>query len=93
MLVLAAIAILITLLFGLALYGAWHNEWSGYNASLSYSLDGSCNIAVVPIFGDIIPYAGAYGMTPDMGPSTDPDTAGSILRFAEQDPLLKAQCL
>lgn len=38
--------------FGLWIWGTWHDEWSGYNASLSIS-DGYCNIAVVPIVGEI----------------------------------------
>lgn len=37
---------------GLQIWGSWHDEWSGYNASFSVS-NGYCNIAVVPIVGDI----------------------------------------
>jgi protease-4 len=33
-------------------YGVWHDEWSGYNAS-HYISDGTCNIAVVPINGEL----------------------------------------
>ncbi len=36
----------------LLIWGAWHDEWSGYNASVRIS-DGYCNIAVVSIVGDI----------------------------------------
>ena len=65
-----------TLVFasGLWVFGNWHDEWSGYNAINAVS-DGSCNIAVIPIVGDIIPYRGANedgsGATPP--PSTNPD--------------------
>jgi len=40
---------------GLTIWGNWHDEWSGYNAS-AYISDGYCNIAVVPILGDITSY-------------------------------------
>lgn len=40
---------------GLVLFGIWHDEWSGYNAS-AYISDGYCNIAVVPVIGDITSY-------------------------------------
>lgn len=37
---------------GLQIFGKWHDEWSGYNASWQIS-DGECNIAVVPIDGEL----------------------------------------
>jgi protease-4 len=37
---------------GLGIWGMWYDEWSGYNASSMVS-DGTCNIAVIPIVGDI----------------------------------------
>lgn len=38
----------------LEVWGSWHNEWSGYNYQSRYEIsDGYCNIAVVPIVGDI----------------------------------------
>ena len=46
------ISALATFAIGLWIFGAWYDEWSGYNASLSVS-DGYCNIAVVPITGNI----------------------------------------
>ncbi|KKS58723.1 MAG: Signal peptide peptidase SppA, 36K type [Candidatus Nomurabacteria bacterium GW2011_GWA2_42_41] len=78
-----------TLVFasGLWVFGNWHDEWSGYNAINAVS-DGSCNIAVIPIVGDIIPYRGANedgsGATPP--PSTNPDDVLAALRMAENDP-------
>lgn len=53
---------------GLQLYGNWNDEWSGYNAS-QYVSDGYCNIAVVPIVGEIV-------MSPDT--YTDENSDGSI---------------
>ena len=70
---------------GLRIYGSWHDEWRGYNASTMIS-DGYCNIAVIPIAGDIIPYAGAYldenGNEPT---SVNPDDTLATLRWAEND--------
>jgi len=42
---------------GLWIWGNWNDEWSGFNAQFTVS-DGYCNIAVVPIVGDIttLPY-------------------------------------
>lgn len=37
---------------GLQIFGYWHDEWSGWNYSWQIS-DGECNIAVVPIDGEI----------------------------------------
>jgi signal peptide peptidase SppA len=48
---------------GLQLYGSWHDEWSGYNASWKIS-DGGCNIAVVPIDGEITTFP--YVSTSDL---------------------------
>ncbi len=73
---------------GLLIWGAWHDEWSGYNAGLSVS-DGYCNIAVVPIVGDIYtdePSSGGEGDTPAV---TNADDVVSKLRAAEQDPSVR----
>lgn len=68
------------------IWGAWHDEWSGYNASVTVS-DGYCTIAVVPIVGDIVPYAGAYeDGSGSSVPSTNPDDFLTALRAAEADP-------
>jgi len=84
-----AFAAIVVFALGLRIYGSWHDEWSGYNASVSVS-DGVCNIAVIPIAGDIIPYAGANkdGMTyeSDLPPTTNPDDVLSTLMWAESDP-------
>lgn len=82
-----ALALIVVFAAGLRIYGSWHDEWSGYNASTMIS-DGSCNIAVIPITGDIIPYAGADqdGSGNELPPSTNPDDTLSTLRWAENDP-------
>ena len=84
-----AVAIIIVFAIGLQIFGAWHDEWSGYNASTMIS-DGYCNIAVIPITGDIIPYAGADkdGTTyeSDLAPTANPDDTLATLRWAETDP-------
>ena len=84
-----ALAIIVVFAVGLRIFGSWHDEWSGYNRSTVIS-DGSCNIAVIPITGDIIPYAGANkdGMTydTDLPPTANPDDVLATLRSAESDP-------
>jgi protease-4 len=83
---LSALAIIVVFAIGLRIFGSWHDEWSGYNASMKIS-DGSCNIAVIPIVGNIIPYAGADqdGSGNELPPSTNPDDVLSTLRGAEND--------
>lgn len=84
-----AITTLVVFFIGLWGYGAWHDEWSGYNASWEIS-DGSCNIAILPIAGDIIPYPGANkdGTTfeKELPPTSNPDDVLVLLRKAEEDP-------
>lgn len=69
---------------GTLLWGKWHDEWSGYNASVVVS-DGYCNIAVVPIVGDIY----TDEPTSDGGESlavANADDVVAMLRAAEYDP-------
>jgi protease-4 len=82
-----ALAIIIIFAVGLRIFGSWHDEWSGYNTSTMIS-DGFCNVAVIPITGDIIPFAGANqdGSGNEMPISTNPDDVAATLRFAENDP-------
>lgn len=86
-----ALATIIVFTISLHIYGSWNDEWSGYNASKSTTIsDGSCNIAVIPIIGDIVPYAGANkdGTTydEDLPPTSNPDDTLAALRSAENDP-------
>lgn len=84
---LGAITVLIVFYVGLNLFGSWHDEWSGYNASTMIS-DGVCNVAVVPIIGTILPYAGAdedgSGNVPP--PSTNMSDTLSLIGSIEADP-------
>ena len=83
---LRVVVALIAFYVGLWIFGLWHNRWSGYNASLTIS-DGECNIAVIPIMGDIIPYAGAdqNGSWSEMPPSTNADDVLATLHRAENE--------
>ena len=83
---LRVVVALIAFYVGLWIFGLWHNRWSGYNASLTIS-DGECNIAVIPIMGDIIPYAGADqdGNWSEMPPSTNADDVLATLYKAENE--------
>lgn len=77
------VAGLLVFTLGLWIWGTWHDEWSGYNASLPIS-DGYCNIAVVPIVGDI------YIDEPTNDGSESPAIANAdevlaLLNSAEQD--------
>ena len=81
------VAILIPALFytGLTIWGDWHDEWSGFNAS-TYIGDGYCNIAVLPIEGEIHGYG---SVTDDYGnemTSTNMKDALSFLEQAEAEP-------
>ena len=84
---LSAVAIIVVFAVGLRIFGSWHDEWSGYNASTEIS-DGSCNIAIIPITGDIVPYAGPEldESGNELPLSTNPDDTLAILRSAENDP-------
>lgn len=55
--------VLLTLfLVGMFAFGAWYDEWSGYNSSWRVG-DGVCNIAVIPVQGEMLtyPYVDEYG--------------------------------
>lgn len=81
------VILVVTFSVCLWIWGLWHDEWSGYNASVAVS-DGFCNIAIVPIVGDVIPFAGADqdGSVNTPPPSTNPDDTLAALRAAEADP-------
>lgn len=61
-LVLAAVVALATFAVGLWWFGRWHDEWSGRSASTKIG-DGHCNVAVIPVEGDI----GFFGNHTDDG--------------------------
>lgn len=66
----------------LLIWGVWYDEWSGYNASISVS-NGMCNIAVVPITGEITPFE--YNLE-DSSIYTNIDSTVSYINAAESDP-------
>src|SRR3989344_308341 len=73
---------------GLWIWGNWNDEWSGFNAQFTVS-DGSCNIAVVPIVGDItaLPYPVDDTADPaNQYPIAVVDDVLYQLRLAENDP-------
>lgn len=86
--VLCSVAALGVFWAGLQFWGDWNDEWSGYNASQFVS-DGVCNIAVLPVFGDIISYRGAdkdgMSATDDLPPTVNPDDVENFFQSAEAD--------
>ncbi|MDP2648481.1 MAG: S49 family peptidase [bacterium] len=73
---------------GLWMWGNWNDEWSGFNAQFTVS-DGYCNIAVVPIVGDImtLPYPENDAVDPaNQYPVAVVDDILYQLRLAEYDP-------
>ncbi|MBU0750448.1 S49 family peptidase [Patescibacteria group bacterium] len=82
---LAGASMLIIFYIGLHLWGAWNDEWSGYNASLEYST-GWCNVAVVPVAGTIVPYGALDG-------EVNADDVVAALRSAERDEDIEAVLL
>src|SRR3989344_1171382 len=85
-----AIAVIVLAAFwaGLWVWGDWHDEWSGFNAQFTVS-GGSCNVAIVPIVGDIttIPYPEGATMDPaSQYPIAVADDILYQLHLAENDP-------
>ncbi|MBP6881655.1 MAG: S49 family peptidase [Candidatus Pacebacteria bacterium] len=81
------IALLVPVIFyvGLKLWGDWHDEWSGYNAS-NYIGDGYCNIAVVPILGEVHSYGVMYDEFGNEIVSTNMNDTLNLLGQAEMEP-------
>lgn len=78
------LALLIFFVVGLFAFGAWHDEWSGYNASVRVS-DGFCNIAVIPLHAEIASYTYFDEEGAEVLASTLDDFEFA-LRAAERDP-------
>jgi len=83
---LVIVSILIPIIFYvcLQLWGDWNDEWTGYNNSLSVS-DGYCNIAVVPIMGEIHSYGALYDDYGNEVVSTNMSDSLELIRRAEED--------
>ena len=80
-------AVLIVFVLGLQIFGLWHDEWSGFNRSFRLS-DDDCNIAVIPMVGEIISYSGANNFGGENGPmtSTSVGDVRATIHAAENDP-------
>lgn len=80
----ACAAILISFAIGLAYFGHWYNHFSGADRTVS---DGSCNIAVIPISGEIMsfddPNAPQYGGA--NAPTVSGDYFDRSVKNAEND--------
>ena len=90
---LAAVAAIALLTFwaGLWLWGDWNDEWSGFNSQF-YASDGYCNIAIVPITGDIttLPYPDdPLAESTSQYPTAFVDDVLFQLRVAEYDPYIE----
>jgi protease IV len=83
--VLSALLILALFYVSLRLWGDWHDEWSGYNGS-TYIGDGYCNIAVLPIMGEVHSYGTIYDEFGNETVSTNLSQAISFLEQAEYEP-------
>lgn len=86
-------AVIVVVTFGvcLVLFGLWHDEWSGYNASLRVS-DGVCNVAVIPLHGEISSYTYYDESGQEMYTSVLDDVEAA-LTAAERDPMIEAVLL
>jgi len=76
---------LVSFAVGLEMWGDWHDDWSGYNAS-HYVGDGYCNIAVLPVLGDIHSYGAIYDDWGNAVISTNMSDAMSFIAQAESEP-------
>lgn len=81
-----------TFYIGLFLYGYWYDEWSGYNASL-YVSNGVCNVAVLPIQGEIVGYEHAYGDDSTLALQTSPEDVRAFLSRIRYDSLIEGVVL
>src|SRR3989344_2343541 len=86
----AAAIILAAFCAGLWIWGAWNDEWSGFNAQYRVS-DGSCNIAVVSLAGDITTLPLTEDDTEELAsyPTANVDDILFKLRVAEYDPYVE----
>lgn len=76
----------ISFALGVFLWGLWYDEWSGFNASF-YVSDGFCNIGVVTVYGDILPYPDPEYV------STTPFDLRSFFSKAQQDEYVRGVLL
>ena len=72
---------------GLWIWGAWHDEWSGFNASVRSHL-AYCNIALVPIVGDIYLDEPSHDGSEYLA-VTNADEVVAMIRDAERNPYIE----
>ena len=80
-----SIAALLVFTVALSWFGRWDDERKGLSGAVS---DGYCNIAVVPIIGDIVAYDAYYDPSGEGEPYTNTtgDWTTGYIRAAESDP-------
>ena len=69
----------------LSIWGAWHDEWSGYGSGV-YVSDGVCNIATVAVIGDLATFGTNLDEEGEEVLSTTMSETLSAIGNAEQDP-------
>ncbi|OGG58922.1 hypothetical protein A3C89_03485 [Candidatus Kaiserbacteria bacterium RIFCSPHIGHO2_02_FULL_50_50] len=69
----------------LIIWGNWNDEWNGYYAEAPLVSDGSCNIAVIPVMGEI-----GIGYTPEetVGEFVGADSVVADIALAASDPAI-----
>lgn len=86
LLVAAAVLSISVFAAGLWMYGGW-DEMRAEAAKWYGVSDGMCNIAILPIQGDIVSYDGEYGTDEEStAVETSGDYVASYVRWAESDP-------
>ncbi len=85
--VILLVSVILPVLFyvGLKIWGDWHDEWSGYNYS-QYISDGVCNIAVIPVTGNLVTISDPASENEEESLSTSMSDTVSLISKAEQDP-------
>jgi len=81
--VLIAILAPISFMLGTFMWGAWYDQWSGFNSSF-YAGDGFCNVGVMSIYGEISSTQDPEYLT------TTPTDIRSFLSAVEYDSAIKA---
>src|SRR3989338_5596538 len=88
--VVSIVCALVAFMLGVTWYGHWYDSRSGFNRPISY---GGCNIAVIPIQGNIVAYEGDSFASLDAGTDASIATSGdwvtSYLKNAEADPNIR----
>lgn len=87
-------ALYLVLSYGLPLYSSWQD--SRNHTYTPWFSDGYCNVAVVPLYGEIgfgSPYATGSGESEEAAAFTDADYVAALLRNAARDPYIEAVLL